>query len=400
MNNAALTKIDLGNIVQAMKQWRHTIHRHPETAYEEFNTAKLVSTVLKDLGYEVHENIAVTGIIGILKKGNSPRTIGLRADMDALHLSEVNQFEHRSRVAGKMHACGHDGHTAMLLGAATYLAKEGDFDGTIYLIFQPAEEVEGGAQRMIDEGILDRFQMDAVFGMHNMPKIAAGTFAICPGPLMAAFASFECEIRGKGTHSSMPHQAVDPIEIGVELVRKWKAINYEDIEPLEPSVISVTQFNAGTSHNIIPETAILKGSARCFSKNVAQTIRDRMSNIAEDVCQQNKAECSFTYRQAYPTLINEQDSTNFAANIASQLVGEERVNRTTKPVLGSEDFACFLEHRPGAYIFIGNGIGEDGGCMIHNPRYDFNDEILEIGACYWVHLAQSYLSNRSNKPDL
>jgi len=396
LNNPNLTKVDLGDIVQTMKQWRQAIHQYPETAYEEFKTAKLVSSVLKELGYEVHEKIAVTGVVGILKKGESNRSIGLRADMDALHLSEINQFEHRSQVDGKMHACGHDGHTSMLLGAATYLAREGDFDGTVYIIFQPAEEVEGGAQRMIDEGVLDKFKMDAIFGMHNMPKIEAGSFSICPGPLMAAFASFECEIKGKGMHSSMPHLAIDPIEIGTELTRKWKAINYEVIEPLEPSVISVTEFHSGTAHNIIPETAMLKGSARCFSKEVAETIRSEMEKITREVCQQYGAEYTFSYRQAYPTLINEPVSTRFAADIAADLVGEANLDRSIKPVLGSEDFACFLEHRPGAYIFIGNGIGSEGGCMIHNPGYDFNDKILEVGASYWVHLTQSYLARNVN----
>ncbi len=379
-----------------MKQWRHAIHKHPETAYEEFKTAKLVSSVLKELGYEVYENIAVTGIMGVLKQGHSNRSIGLRADMDALHLNEMNQFAHRSCIEGKMHACGHDGHTSMLLGAATYLAQEATFDGTVYLIFQPAEEVEGGAQRMIDEGLLDRFPMDLVFGMHNMPKIAAGSFAICPGPLMAAFASFECEIKGKGMHSSMPHQAIDPIEIGCELTRKWKTINYAAVEPLEPSVISVTEFHSGTSHNVIPETAILKGSTRCFSKNVAKTIKNAMEKTLKEVCQQHGADYTFNYRQAYPTLINEPHSTEYAADIASGLVGESRVERNTKPVLGSEDFACYLEHKPGAYIFIGNGIGSEGGCMIHNPNYDFNDNILELGASYWVHLTQSYLAENIN----
>jgi len=393
MSDEKLIRIPLGDIVQSMKQWRHSMHKNPETAYEEFDTAKLVSSVLKELAIEVHENIAETGVVGVLKKGNSKRSIGLRADMDALNLEEANQFDHRSQITGKMHACGHDGHTAMLLGAATYLAKEGSFDGTIYFIFQPAEEVEGGAERMIAEGLLDKFPMDAIFGMHNKPTLEAGNFAICVGPMMAAFALFECEIIGKGMHSSMPHLAIDPIKIGVELTQQWKSINYENIEPLEPSVISVTEFHSGTSHNIIPEVAILKGSARCFSKKVAETIKDEMTRIAENICEQNDATCTFYYKQAYPALVNEAELTEFVADIASHLVGEDQVNRNYKPVLGSEDFAYFLEKIPGAYIFVGNGTGEKGGCMLHNPNYDFNDDVLETGASYWAHLAQTYLSN-------
>ncbi len=397
MNDKHLIKIPLGNIVQTMRQWRHTLHKNPETAFEEFDTAKLVSSVLKGLNFEVHENIAKTGVVGVLKKGNSKRSIGLRADMDALNLEEANQFDHRSQISGKMHACGHDGHTSMLLGAATYLAREGNFDGSIYFIFQPAEEVEGGAERMIDEGILEKFPMDAIFGMHNKPSLEAGTFAICTGPMMAAFALFECKIIGKGMHSSMPHLAIDPIKIGVELTQQWKTVNYENIEPLEPSVISVTEFHSGTSHNIIPEVAILKGSARCFSKKVAKIIKDEMTLIAHDVCGQNNAKCTFYYKQAYPALINEPELTEFVADIAAQLVGEEQVNRSIKPVLGSEDFAYFLEKIPGAYIFVGNGTGEKGGCMLHNPGYDFNDKVLETGASYWVHLAQTYLTETVNK---
>lgn len=395
MNDEKLIHIPLGDTVPLMKQWRHSLHKNPETAYEEFDTAKLVSSVLRDLGIEVHKNIAETGVVGVLKKGNSKRSIGLRADMDALNLEEANQFSHRSQVTGKMHACGHDGHTAMLLGAATYLAKEGDFDGIIYFIFQPAEEVEGGAERMIEEGILDKFPMDAIFGMHNKPTLEAGNFAICTGPMMAAFALFECEIKGKGMHSSMPHLAIDPIKIGVELTQQWKSINYENIEPLEPSVISVTEFHSGTSHNIIPEVATLKGSARCFSKKVAETIKNEMTRIADKVCQQNHATCTFYYKQAYPALVNEAELTEFVADIATQLVGDEKVNRHYKPVLGSEDFAYFLEQIPGAYIFVGNGTGEKGGCMLHNPGYDFNDDVLEKGASYWVHLTQSYLADFS-----
>ncbi|MCP3673396.1 MAG: amidohydrolase, partial [Gammaproteobacteria bacterium] len=295
----------------------------------------------------IHEKIADTGIVGVIKKGNSDRVVGLRADLDALDLDEFNQFEHRSKIKGKMHACGHDGHTAMLLGAACHLAKDVDFDGTIYVIFQPAEEVEGGAQKMIDEGLFKRFPMDAVFGMHNYPTQAVGTFSICPGPMMAAFGSFECVITGTGMHSSLPHMAVDPIEIGVEMHRQWKSILHRDIEPLQPAVISVTQFNSGSAHNISPEIAELKGSTRCFSPEVAATISKRMTDIAHDVCAMNNAKCEFIYKQSYPALINEPVCTSFVAEVAAKIVGEDQVSTGIEPILGSEDFACMLENCPG-----------------------------------------------------
>ena len=393
MNNIISKIIEFGEIADHMKKWRHAIHKHPETAYEEFNTAKLVSSVLREHGIEIHESIATTGIVGVIRSGTSNRAIGLRADLDALDLDELNQFEHRSQIPGKMHACGHDGHTSMLLGAACYLAKNRDFDGTIYVIFQPAEEIEGGAKQMIKEGLFERFPMDAVFGMHNMPMQEAGSFAICPGPMMAAFATFECTITGKGMHSSMPHLAIDPIEIATEIIKLWKTITQKDVDPLEPSVISITQFNSGTTQNISPEIAVLKGSTRCFSSEVAKTIETRMNAIANTLCKDYGAICDFNYKQAYPTLVNEVKSSSFAADVAVELVGEEKVSRNIKPSLSSEDFACMLEEKIGAYIFIGNGLGEEGGCMIHNPNYDFNDDILEIGGSYWVNLAKSFLKN-------
>ena len=395
MNNIRSTQIKFGEIAELMKKWRHAIHRHPETAYEEFNTAKLVSSVLREQGIEIHENIATTGIVGVIRNGTSKRAVGLRADLDALDLDELNQFEHRSQVPGKMHACGHDGHTSMLLGAACHLAKERDFDGTIYVIFQPAEEIEGGAKQMIEEGLFERFPMDAVFGMHNMPMHEAGSFAICPGPMMAALALFECTITGKGMHSAMPHLAIDLIEIAMEIIKLWKTISQKDIDPLEPSVISVTQFNSGTTQNISPETAVLRGSTRCLSSGVAKTIEKRMTEIATNLCKDYGAQCHINYKQAYPALINDAKSVTFAADVAAELVGEENVSRNISPILTSEDFACMLEEKVGAYIFIGNGLGEEGGCMIHNPNYDFNDDILEIGGSYWVNLAKSFLKNPS-----
>jgi len=391
IKNRVLNRFNNGELVDVMRRWRRQLHQHPETAYEEVLTAELVSTILTEHGIEHHKNIAETGIVAVLKNGTSDRAVGLRADMDALDLEEENQFDHRSKVQGKMHACGHDGHTSMLLGAACYLSETKNFDGTIYLIFQPAEEVEGGAQRMIEEGLFDRFPMDAVFGMHNMPKHEVGTFAICSGPMMAAFGIFECTIKGIGMHSSMPHLAIDPIEIGAELLKLWKAILYETVDPFEKAVISITQFNSGTTQNISPELAVLRGSTRCFSSDVAAQIELRMREIAESHCKSKGASCQLEYRQAYPALINEQKSTEFAANVAESIVGPASVDRHLKPLFSSEDFACMLHETDGAYILIGNGVESSGGCMIHNPNYDFNDEILELGATYWIKLAESYL---------
>jgi amidohydrolase len=247
--------------------------------------------------------------------------------------------------------------------------------------------------KMIDEGLFERFPMDAIFGMHNYPTHAVGTFSICPGPMMAAFGSFECVITGMGMHSSLPQMAVDPIEIGVEIHRQWKSILHRDIDPLQPAVISITQFNSGSAQNISPEIAELKGSTRCFSPEVAATIKKRMTEIANDVCAMNNAKCEFMYKQSYPTLVNEPVCTAFAADTAVKIVGEALVSAEIEPILGAEDFACMLEKCPGAYILIGNGLGNEGGCMLHNPNFDFNDDILEIGATYWVNLATSFLKN-------
>ncbi len=385
--------VEFGDLALRMRQWRKAIHQHPETAYEEVVTAQLVSDILTEYGIEHYKNIAETGIVAVLKNGTSNNSIGLRADMDALDLDEENQFSHRSKIDGKMHACGHDGHTSMLLGAACKLSMDKNFDGTVYFIFQPAEEVEGGAQRMIEEDLFGRFPMDAVFGMHNMPKHAVGSFAICSGPMMAAFGTFECEIKGIGMHSSMPHLATDPIEIGAELLKLWKAILYEAVDPFEKAVISITQFNSGTTQNISPETATLKGSTRCFSAEVAVLMKSKMRKIAIAHCMSKGASCEFKFRQAYPTLVNESACTEFAADVATELVGAGSVDRNLKPLFSSEDFACMLHEKPGAYILIGNGVDSEGGCMIHNPNYDFNDEILELGASYWVNLAKAYLKN-------
>jgi len=376
----------------SMRQWRHQIHQNPETAYEEFKTASLVKQVLESVGIEVHSGIATTGVVGILKKGNSNRSIGLRADMDALDILEDNDLSYCSENKGKMHACGHDGHTAMLLGAACYLAEQVEFDGTVVFIFQPAEEVKGGAQAMIKEGLFDRFPVDQVYGMHNMPGIKEQFFSICEGPMMAAFAYYECEITGKGGHSSTPHLNIDPIQIGASLIKQWQEIISRDVPASEVAVISTTEFHGGSAINVCPEKIILRGSTRSLSNETAALIERRMSEVAEVHCSSLGATCRFDYKQAYPVLINEPSSTKFAVEVARSVVGDQNVSEQQQAIMGSEDFAEMLLQKPGAYIFLGNGTESRGGCMIHNPGYDFNDQNLEVGARYWVNLASQYLS--------
>jgi len=386
---------DLSHIQPLMLSWRHQIHRHPETAYREYNTSKLVASILTDLGLEVYEGIAETGVVAVLKstKKNTQKSIALRADMDALDIQELNQFDHRSRLKGKMHACGHDGHTAMLLGAASYLAQSPDLvEGTVYFIFQPAEENEGGGRRMVDEGLFERFPADAVFGMHNMPSLAIGKFSLCPGPMMAAFSTFECVVKGIGTHSSIPHMGINPITVGTEIISAWQDFRATTFSIDAPVNLSVTRFHSGETWNVIPETAVIGGSTRCFSLEVGAQLKDAMSTIAKETCLNFNTTCEFNYRFLYPPLVNAPEQTTFAADVASSLVGEEFITRDMPPVLGSEDFAYMLQAKPGAYILIGNGIGEQGGCMVHNAHYDFNDDILALGASYWISLVEHYFS--------
>lgn len=383
--------IDLSDIVPQMVSWRRQIHRHPETAYTEFKTAELVAKILIDAGLDVHQSIAITGVVGVLRAGSSSKSIALRADMDALDIQELNTFDYRSQVHGKMHACGHDGHTAMLLGAAVYLAEHKNFDGTIYFIFQPAEENSGGAKMMMDEGLFTRFPADSIYGMHNMPGLETGQFAICSGPMMAAYATFECQIKGKGTHSSMPETGINPITIANEICIKWQSYLDNAFRPDDSVNLTVTKFNAGHEFNVIPDEANIAGSTRCFSKAINNSLSKDMLAIAKAVCQSYNAQCNFIYNSVYPSLINTFAETSFSVDVAKRLVGEENVNANLNPINGSEDFAFYLEEQKGAYILIGNSSDSYGGCMVHNPHYDFNDEIMELGACYWISLAQSYL---------
>lgn len=373
-----------------MTEWRRDIHAHPEIAFEEHRTAQIVAEKLASFGIEVETGIAGTGVVGTLTRGRGNRAIGLRADLDALPIQEANTFEHASKNPGKMHACGHDGHTTMLLGAARHLAERGEFEGTVYFIFQPAEENEGGGRAMVEDGLFDRFPMEAVYGMHNIPGMPVGSFAVKPGPMMAAFDIFELTVTGRGGHAAMPHLTVDPIPVSTRIVEAFQTVVSRVIDPQEPAVLSVTQFHAGDAYNVIPNEVTIKGCTRCFSPRVQSQLEQQMRKIATEICAAHGATATFKYERRYPPTVNSEAEAALAGDVAADIVGANRVNLNPKSAMGSEDFAYMLQEKPGAYIWIGNGDGE-GSCMVHNPGYDFNDEILPLGATWWVRLAEKSL---------
>ena len=374
---------------------RRDIHANPETAFEELRTSNLVAAKLESWGIEVHKGLAKTGIVGKLACGRNlgrpARAIGLRADMDALPIHEKNAFGYRSKNDGRMHACGHDGHTAMLLGAAKYLAESRNFDGTVYFIFQPAEEGQGGGREMIEDGLFEKFQMDAVFGMHNWPGIPAGQFAVMPGPMMASTDNFEIRVLGRGAHAAMPQNGIDPILIGSELVQALQSISSRTVSPLDAAVVSVTQFHAGEVINAIPSEAILRGTARSFKPGVRDTIENAIKRLAAGIAAAHGASASVQYDRLYPPTINAVRETEIVATVLENLVGSENVLRNLQPSTGAEDFAFMLLQKPGCYLWIGNGPG-DNGCMLHNANYDFNDEILPLGSSAWVRLTEHMLA--------
>lgn len=373
-----------------MTSWRKDIHAHPEMAFEEHRTAKIVAEKLESFGIEVETGIAGTGVVGTLKKGRGNRAVGLRADLDALPIHEANEFEHKSKHDGKMHACGHDGHTCMLLGAARYLAESGEFEGTVNFIFQPAEENEGGGRAMVEAGLFDKYPVESVFGMHNIPGMPVGTFAIKSGPMMAAFDMFKLKIIGRGGHAAMPQFTIDPIVIGTKIVEAYQSIVSRFTDPQDPVVLSVTQFHAGDAYNVIPNDVEISGCTRCFSPKIQERLEKQMRHMARQICDAYGATCEFTYERRYPPTINSELESEIAGQVASGIVGSERVNLNPRPAMGSEDFAFMLMEKPGSYIWIGNGDGE-GSCMVHNPGYDFNDDILALGATYWVKMVETIL---------
>jgi amidohydrolase len=373
---------------------RHDIHAHPELAFEERRTSDVVAEWLAAAGVELHRGLADTGVVGAIRVGTSSRAIGLRADMDALPIAEQNTFPHHSRHEGRMHACGHDGHTAMLLGAAEYLARTRNFDGTVYFIFQPAEEGEGGARRMIEEGLFTRFPMNAVFGMHNWPGLPVGQFAVHSGPVMAGTDQFDIVLRGHGAHAAMPHQGFDPVLAGAALVQALQSIVSRNIEPTESAVVSVTRFHAGEAYNVIPPEAVLGGTVRTFRPEVQARVEAAMERLSAGIAAAHGMQSSVRYRRGYPPTTNSAQEANLCGVIAADIVGAENVRTDLPPSMGAEDFAYMLLEKPGCYVWIGNGPGE-GGCTLHNPRYDFNDALLPIGASYWVRLVEHLLAPAS-----
>ncbi|AYH44750.1 M20 aminoacylase family protein [Azoarcus sp. DN11] len=373
----------------ALTALRRDIHAHPELAFAERRTADLVANRLAALGIEVHRGLGGTGVVGVLRAGRSLRAIGLRADMDALPIQERNEFEHVSQHPGCMHACGHDGHTTMLLGAAEVLAANPDFDGTVYFVFQPAEEGEGGGAAMIADGLFDRFPMASIFGMHNWPGLPSGHFAVHDGPVMASADRFDISIRGQGAHGAMPHLGTDSIAAGAALVQALQTIVSRTLDPLDSAVVSVTQFHAGEAYNVIPDRAQLCGTVRAFSAAVQDRIEAAISRISAGVAASHGVSVEVEYRRGYPPTINTSDEAAICAEVAAGLPGAS-VLTDQRPSMGAEDFAFYLRHKPGCYVWIGNGPGE-GGCTLHNPHYDFNDSIIPFGVAYWVELARRLL---------
>jgi amidohydrolase len=378
---------------------RRDLHAHPELCFHEVRTAEVVAAKLTEWGIPIHRGLATTGVIGIVKNGTSSRAVGLRADMDALPVTELNTFAHASQHHGKMHACGHDGHTAMLLAAAQHLARNRNFDGTVYLIFQPAEEGGGGAREMVKEGLFEQFPMEAVFGMHNWPGMKAGQFAVSPGPAMASSSEFTITIKGKGGHAALPHTGIDPVPVGCEMVQAFQTILTRNKKPADPGVISVTMIHAGEAVNVVPDQCELRGTVRTFSLEVLDLIESRMRSIAEHVSAAHQCECDFRFHRNYPPTINSADEANFARRVMAGIVGEENV-LVQEPAMTAEDFSFMLLAKPGAYAFIGNGDGAHrdmhhgaGPCTLHNASYDFNDDLIPLGATCWVQLAEQFLQN-------
>jgi hippurate hydrolase len=371
--------------------WRRDIHAHPELGFEEQRTSDLVAERLAGFGIAVHRGIGKTGIVGQLRVGNGPRSIGLRADMDALPIHEANRFDYRSQNAGRMHACGHDGHTTMLLGAARYLAETRDFDGTVNFIFQPAEEGLGGGAAMLKDGLFERFPCDAIFGMHNRPGLDVGKFAIRPGPMMAGGAFFDIAMVGRGAHGARPESGVDPVVVAAHITTALQTVVARNVRPVDTAVLSVTQIHAGDAYNVIPEQAVIRGTARAFSTETMAMIRANMERIAAGVAHGLGATATLDFRMPFVPLVNDARETEFIADTAAEIVGAENVNRTGGLSMASEDFSFMLERCPGAYIQIGNGAGE-GGCEVHNPGYDFNDAALPLGASLFARLVERRLA--------
>jgi len=379
---------------------RRDIHAHPELCFEEKRTADVIAAKLAEWGIPVHRGLGGTGVVGIVKNGTSSRAVGLRADIDALPMTEHNTFPHASKHAGRMHACGHDGHISMLLAAAKHFSQQRAFDGTVYLIFQPAEEGGGGAREMIKDGLFEQFPMEAVFGMHNWPGMEVGKFAVSAGPVMASSNEFRIVIHGKGSHAALPHNGIDPVPVACQIVQAFQTIISRNKKPVDAGVISVTMIHAGEATNVVPDSATLEGTVRTFTVETLDMIEKRMGEVARHTAAAFGATCEFEFRRNYPPTINHPAETDFARKVMESVVGSVNV-LAQEPTMGAEDFAYMLEAKPGCYCFIGNGDGAHreaghgiGPCMLHNPNYDFNDELIPLGATYWVRLAEAWLAAR------
>ncbi|MEW6478611.1 MAG: M20 aminoacylase family protein [Pseudomonadota bacterium] len=384
---------------------RRDIHAHPELCFEEVRTADVVAARLTDWGIPIRRGLGTTGVVGIVHGrdgGACGRAIGLRADMDALPMTELNTFGHASRHHGKMHACGHDGHTAMLLAAAQHLAKHRNFDGTVYLIFQPAEEGGGGAREMIKDGLFKQFPMDAVYGMHNWPGLPVGGFALSSGPVMASSNEFHITIHGKGAHAALPHNGIDPVPVACQMVQAFQTIITRNKKPVDAGVISVTMIHTGEATNVVPDSCEIQGTVRTFTYEVLDLIERRMQEIAQHTAAAFGATVDFKFKRNYPPTVNHAAETAFARRVLQDIVGPEGV-LNQEPTMGAEDFAYMLQEKPGCYLFIGNGDGahrgsyEGGGhdagpCTLHNPHYDFNDDLIPLGATFWVRLVEDWFA--------
>ena len=382
---------EIVKLERQMTEWRRDLHAHPETAFEEVRTSEFVAGRLKAYGYDVDCGLGKTGVVGTIQAGTSARRIGLRADMDALHIHELNDLDYRSTVDGKMHACGHDGHTSMLLGAAKVLADTRRFDGTVRVIFQPAEENEGGGRAMIEDGLFDRFPVDAVYGMHNKPGVPIGEFGIRNGPMLASYDIFEITIHGEPTHAALPYTGRDAVAVAGHLIQGLQNLVRLSVHPVDSAVVSVTQLHGGDTWNVLPAEVVLRGTTRCYKREVQDRLEDAMERLTKGSAQSFGVEIDFRYERRYPPTVNHPRETAIAAEVAADIVTEQNVDLDIMPAMGAEDFAFMLEKKPGAYIYVGNGESSDG-CYLHNSRYNFNDDALVYGGSYWVRLVETQLA--------
>ncbi len=388
----------------ALVALRRDLHAHPELCFEEFRTADIVARRLEEWGLEVHRGVGGTGVVGVLRRGHAARSVGLRADMDALPMEETNTFAHASRHPGRMHGCGHDGHTAMLLGAAQHLAAHGVFDGTIHFVFQPAEEAGGGAEAMMDDGLFTRFPMEAIFGLHNWPGLPAGDIAASPGAVMASSNEFRITLHGKGGHAAMPQDANDPVPVACQLVQAFQTIVSRNTRPLDAAVISVTMIEAGDATNVIPDRCTLQGTVRTFALDVLDLVEERMRLLTEHLAEAFGMTATFEFERNYPPTLNSREEARFVHELATELLGPRHSHRQ-EPSMAAEDFSFMLLQKPGCYFFLGNGDGQHrslghgaGPCMLHSGSYDFNDRLLPQGATFWVRLAERWLARPAPVP--